>query len=1736
MSILSRIKDWLTGGKKSSAPSSKAKTRANIVSYYGGGGSRSGYDRYVSRAKQIEDKRKKEKQAQEETTKKLASIIDKKSGDATKAVSKTANKAVAKKAKTTPPKAKVSDSPYATKSGGNNEYYSRNTAKKTATKPNTDPFKGKTTAVNAKADDPDKDRLYSERRDTYGVDSKKYKYGTSTWENGRLKYSDNEFNRMKYRMENHPKIESFMTGLGSGATFGVSDVAGAALNSKFVDKEQAKELNETYEKNKKTGYEIAGMITGSVPSFGGIANPARNLLGRGVTKVAPKLAANATERLTAKVAARPFVQRAAKKAATRAVERGLIGEASKEATEVFAKNIARRIVTGVEKDIAINMTGGALMDASYAAKEAGGVFNKNKETGEIFDPEFKKNFRRNQALSYGLGGLMTIAPELRVGKGVLGVRGGIRPELGEVADTVMRGEAMNEAARDGLRRLRAGELPEIKAPRISLKPIAENADETAGAVAKAVPPKPIGKSTVADVAAQREAKNVIKQTDKAIATQEADEVIDSTLRSETANVPPRTATEETPNYRMVDDDIPFGGDRADYAQTGSNDRIPVDDIEQTVENDARQALHERAEQMAGEPLPKNTPPEAEPFKAETPPTKGRAEAYKAHEKVTGTPFEREIKGSTNDEIFEAQKRLAKRNGTDEIKKTSKVAASQFNAADSDAERAIIDKLTESGVLDYDPVRTRQMFERVSKDFKNDGEYWLNKIASIANGTEELNYKEMVDLYSHCEYAMAVLDKGTAEGAEHYANAFKVAKELASSSGQMLNIRRRFVHLTPAGKMDVVADDLARLLEGSAGFRQNWLKQNKGTGLKIPVGKYDRRNFFKAIVMDDPEMKRNILKLVEAKTPDAIGDAYAECLYTLNKNNPKTLFDVVQEVRYLNMLGNPKTHIRNIFGSAFFAPMRQVSNMIRGGIEDSIAGKYGMTLRTKHGGLSLSAAKEAWSEKAATSEAGKEAWAAFKERKNDILGGMKYENVMYKGRGTTKAGKALDAVADFNSKWLAKEDDFFRSKAFRENYIKSYNKLKKSGVEITDAVKKQIEDDAILESQIATFNEYNEFANWLNKATRNANNPDASFGAKWGARSLNAAMPFTKVPANIGKEAINYSPAGIALGIRDIRKAGMSGDVVAMNKAIDKFASGLTGTGIFGAGLFAGLHSDAFTTNAGSQDPVGKFKKQQGVQNYSVQIGDHSYTLDWLVPTSATFFSGVELGNQMKRGDFNILDFGGDWSQVMSRLVEPVMETSMLSGIYNIVENSRKGSGGDDDKQNFISLAIRELAQSYLNSMIPTVLGQGARTAYKSDKMVTGKDDWDYWRNSMKVKTGLAGDNAVTRALGIEPLGADTTAYGDVKNEKKDGGDYAWSVAKNFVLPTNISKVDLDEHDREKIKLYEQGIKEGKSPEELQYLFPKKQYKSNFSYGKKGADPVDVEMTPRQVSAYNQAKSTGGEEGMRVTLESIMFNRYEKDASGKRVPRSDTLSEKDKERLIKQFKGKSIRDVEKWLWEQPQFKNASPEEQKQVMDKLWSYSGSGKAVGSKRVGEQAVVKAQGGDVNEYNFKNELGVKKQKALLPAVASGLVTYEEAVDFARNAGKTYYYESEDGGGSSQTYYNKSNMLDYLDGTDYSEEKRAALYNAFKQGNAKEYGSTSRRGGRRGYRRGGYHRRGHGGSSKVGVNKTAPKVTGLKAGVALTPKTSRATSKRATSAQYTPQLQRVQAKIDLPYPKERRT
>lgn len=1439
----------------------------------------------------------------------------------------------------------------------------------------------------------------------------------------------------------HPTAYSAARGAASGATFGASELAIKAQAKR--DKERAKN-EQYYQENKNKTAETVGELAGALASFGATAGATEKLGAKAASKVAPK----AAERLAEK----EFVKNAAKRSVNKAVKKGLVNEASEELIKQVGKDKAAKIVSALGTDIAQNLTTGAIYDINRASRDY-----------EVGSKDWWKELGKSAALNFGVTGGIAGASALGGGKQLavdaaetVANRARARRSL----DDLIANNAVGGTRATGRTLPRVGESLEDRIARLDAERLGKSATENADELFAPNVGRNINDMIRAEDGTMLRSGEVLNATDEAAENLPRYSLnrrrrTDVVLPDERRAAEERIAKQNADDFAMVDDSI------------------PVEDINQTRTNDARAEAEARAKRvMDEEPINeeastmKGAAQQAEEA-AEQETTEGVRQARQEWAKQRGEEFTKDGKAPDFDTKWEASMRYEKSQGTSAQRKLSRAAKSQFNAIDDEAQATILEDLIKNtDAMEYDVIHHKEMYEKAAKDLADDYERWVDKLNDIAEGGD-WSGKEATDLLAKAQYISAVLDAGKDPESAALADvAFKVQKTLASSSGQTLNMRRQFVHLDEASKIDNMIDDLVAILDPSLGFNAKHRKAMQG------LNKFEREHYIKGQLMSDPKIKECVKKVVNAKTEDAVSDAYTELLIEFNKHNPKAGFDVLQEIRYLNMLGNPKTHIRNVFGSAFFAPMRQVSNMIRSGIEDRIAKEAGLEV-TKHGGLSLEAVREAWTKKP-TTEAGKAAQEAFERMRKDILGSAKYDTVNYTGRGKTLVGKGLDKLSDFNSNLLAKEDDFFRQRAFKENYIKSYNRYIKDGKPITDKVKKQIEAEALAESQIATFNEYNEFAKFLNNIQRKASDANASTFARWGGRGVNAVMPFTKVPANLMKQSMNYSPIGIAKGMFNIKTAAKNGDAAMLNRAIDELSSGLTGSAVFGLGMLLGKTTDMFTTNTGKNDPAAKFKKDRGMQNYSITFKDpetgkgYSFTLDWLVPTSATFFSGVEMANQLKSGDFNALDIGNDWSAIVTRLAEPVMETSMLSGLHGMLETMRSGSN-DDDTKSAIGILGRETVQSYLNSLIPTVAGQVARTKYKTDLQITGDTDWEYWKNSMKSKAGL-GD---TNIFG-EELGADTDAYGNIKGEKNSASDYVKSGLKNFLSPANIQKVDFSEVDNEKLRVYEDAVKNGADPNDMAYLFPKKQYKKQFSVAGE-----DVKMSNKDLSTYNQAKTTGGEEGMRYILENIMFNRYDYDSKGKKVPTAEAYTKAEKQALMEQFKGKSMREVEEWLYQQPEFKNASKAEQKKAISGLWGLSKDTKTVASQRVGEQAVYKAQGKDVNEYNFKNEITESRRDQLQPYIDSGLLTYEEAVDFARNGGKVSYTEDEDGGGSATTYYSKAAMIDYFVEHGIPYDKAEALYNAFKAKNAKPYSGNNKSSGRRGY--GGY-RRGGGGSRKAKV------------------------------------------------------
>lgn len=139
---------------------------------------------------------------------------------------------------------------------------------------------------------------------------------------------------------------------------------------------------------------------------------------------------------------------------------------------------------------------------------------------------------------------------------------------------------------------------------------------------------------------------------------------------------------------------------------------------------------------------------------------------------------------------------------------------------------------------------------------------------------------------------------------------------------------------------------------------------------------------------------------------------------IGRQMPSRFIDKWNAWRYFSMLGNPRTHVRNIVGNVGFVPAVTVKNVIGAGIESAAnavsGGKVGRTkaiLTTKDAGLI------------------KAAWSDYANIREQALGSGKYnDNVnvrqeIEEGRTIFKP-KLLEAMRKFNSTALDAEDAWF----------------------------------------------------------------------------------------------------------------------------------------------------------------------------------------------------------------------------------------------------------------------------------------------------------------------------------------------------------------------------------------------------------------------------------------------------------------------------------------------------------------------------------------------------------------------------------------------------------------------------------------------------------------------------------------------------------------------------------------
>ena len=528
--------------------------------------------------------------------------------------------------------------------------------------------------------------------------------------------------------------------------------------------------------------------------------------------------------------------------------------------------------------------------------------------------------------------------------------------------------------------------------------------------------------------------------------------------------------------------------------------------------------------------------------------------------------------------------------------------------------------------------------------------------------------------------------------------------------------------------------------------------------------------------------------------------------------PGTMREKLRSWRYLSMLCNVRTHMRNIMGNAGMLGAREVKDVFGAGLEFAFQKKIAKLEGERTKAIINPASK---SDRALLNLAEER----FKQIK-DVIEGNKYSEAdKIEERRRIYESAAMEWIRRKSSGLLSAEDSAAMLVTFRSAYAQY---LKANGYTAQDTLdddfQRRATEYAIKEAQEATFHDASNLARLINKFERSGNVAGFFVGG---------LMPFKQTPINVAKRMVEYSPASLIRGTVNLIRANDAQEFI---DGLNNLAKGLTGSSIMAIGYF--LARAGILVAGGDPDEKEKetsYRKLFGRQMYAINGKGWSYTIDWLAPAAAPLFAGAFLYESLTADGYSPDDVFKVASALAS-ILNPLLELSMLDGISSALKSYESGA------QQAVDIGISALT-SYLGQYIPTLVGQIARSV-----------------DSIQRSTYATGDSTIEKALRrfvlqsaakipglsklLEPA---LDAHGNPI--ERPGGNFFGRLLLNTISPGYLSISSAEDVDRELLRLYEQTGNTG--------VLPKPSTETTYVT----VDGENLKFTEGEVASYFQTYAT-----------------------------------------------------------------------------------------------------------------------------------------------------------------------------------------------------------------------------------------------------------------------------------------
>ena len=442
---------------------------------------------------------------------------------------------------------------------------------------------------------------------------------------------------------------------------------------------------------------------------------------------------------------------------------------------------------------------------------------------------------------------------------------------------------------------------------------------------------------------------------------------------------------------------------------------------------------------------------------------------------------------------------------------------------------------------------------------------------------------------------------------------------------------------------------------------------------------------------DLEIDQTLIDEFEQADTDEARDAVLEDIQqNVADQIPSTFLDKWTALRYMNMLGNLKTNVRNIAGNVGSSVVYRVKDTIATGMESIVhAVSGGKTDRTKSLFVRkslLDACKKDFQQFTETvSSGGKygDRMSASSQFEQGVQDKRKiFKNPLLEGyrKGTN---------------WMM-NNKYFGDEAFgRAAYSRALaGYLQANGVNGSDlskvdtALLDKARAYAIKEAQEATFHDNSALAQVMSKVQK-----DTGIVGQ-------GLLPFTKTPANVLTRAEEFSPLGLINStVKSIQKAAGNENVSGAD-VINSWAKTITGTGLFALGA-AMMEQGLLIGGPDEDEEKAEFDKLNGYQSYAIRLPNGTnYTIDWLTPAAMPMFMGAQFWKLLSSD--RDLTFA-DMEQVFTSIADPMIQMSMLQGLNDSLDGIKYSN--NNLGQFFINAAVSYLTQGLTN----TLMGQIERS-------------------------------------------------------------------------------------------------------------------------------------------------------------------------------------------------------------------------------------------------------------------------------------------------------------------------------------------------------------------------------------------------------------------------------------------